>query len=845
MTTTIRQAWWREPTRAQWLSFAAAWLGWVLDAFDFTIFMLVMDDIAREFGVRYVATTASLALTLLMRLAGGFVAGSVADRWGRRLPLMIAIVWFAVCDGAVAFAPSFGWVLVLRALFGFGMGAEWTAGTTLAMEHWPVRSRGIASGILQGSWAIGYLAAAVASAFILPRWGWRGLFITAALPALFVLPIRLWVPESPEFARAGRAGRKAVAMLRTPGALAKLVWASVTMALGFGAYYGLSGLYPTLLRVELGQSPRAVATLVALFNVGMLGGSIAAGVVAARRGVTTAIVVPALACLPLLALYLGVTPSLLPVGALAGGALGVGFCGVVPLLLTDLFDADVRARSIGVVYHVGAALAAMVPLAEASLAQYGGLSLRVSVGVVAGACEAALVVLVLLQRGVLERRLSMIRSSTKAAALPAVLGLLALSCAADTTAPIEVTATTSAALDTVASFGANPGNLLMYRYVPAGVPPKAPLVVVLHGCEQAATAMATVGFDTLADQQKFYVVYPQQQTANNSAQCFDWFGQFENPSNKANITRGQGENESIKEMVDKMKADFSIDAARVYVAGFSAGAAMAAVMLAAWPDVFAAGGIGEGIPYDCPSTVNNDVFTCMNPGKTQTAPVWGAAVKQADGAWTGPWPRVSIWEGTADTTVATANETELVKQWTDVHGLSATPTSSGNVDGQARAVYADASGRVQVESWQIAGMSHGFAVDPTHGCGTAGAYVYDEHICEAGHMLEFFDLGATSPADAGPGGSSSSSGGSGGSSSSGSGSGSGSGGTGSGGGGHGGSGGSAAPGGGPDAGGSLGGSGIAGCGVARPGKDEHLAPMAALVLATALVRRRNAGRRTS
>src|SRR5579864_6931355 len=107
--TTRTRAWWREPTRVQWLSFGAAWVGWVLDAFDFTIFMLVMDDIAREFNVRYVATTASLALTLLARLAGGYLAGAVADRWGRRLPLMIAIVWFALCDGAVAFAPSFAW----------------------------------------------------------------------------------------------------------------------------------------------------------------------------------------------------------------------------------------------------------------------------------------------------------------------------------------------------------------------------------------------------------------------------------------------------------------------------------------------------------------------------------------------------------------------------------------------------------------------------------------------------------------------------------------------------------------------------------------------------------------
>ena len=151
-----REPWWREPTRAQWCAFGAAWAGWVLDAFDFTIFMLVMPrHRAASSASRSLATAGSITLTLFARLVGGYIAGAAADRWGRKLPLMISILWFAVCDGAVALAPSFGWILVLRTLFGLGMGAEWTTGTTLAMENWPTRSRGIASGVLQGSWAVG------------------------------------------------------------------------------------------------------------------------------------------------------------------------------------------------------------------------------------------------------------------------------------------------------------------------------------------------------------------------------------------------------------------------------------------------------------------------------------------------------------------------------------------------------------------------------------------------------------------------------------------------------------------------------------------------------------------
>ena len=399
-SSSFTMPWWREPTKPQWLAFAAAWFGWVLDAFDFTIFLLVMPEIAREFGVHSLATTSSIALTLVARLVGSFIAGAAADRWGRKAPLMVSIVWFALCDAAVAFAPSFGWILVLRTLFGLGMGAEWTAGTTLAMESWPARSRGIASGVLQGSWAIGYLVAAVAFAIVLPLWGWRGLFILAAAPALLVLPIRAWVPESEEWkhAQGKRPAPTTLRALAKPNALAKLAWASGTTALGFGAYYGLTGLYPTLLKTELAKTDGAIAWLVVIFNLGMLVGSVASGVVAAKRGVRLAIALPAIAFLPFVPLYVGAVPALLPLGAFAGGVLGVGFVGVVPMLLSDLFDAEVRARFIGLAYHVGAFFAALVPMAIAALASSAQISLGTSITIVAVACELALVVLVLARR---------------------------------------------------------------------------------------------------------------------------------------------------------------------------------------------------------------------------------------------------------------------------------------------------------------------------------------------------------------------------------------------------------------------------------------------------------------
>ena len=396
-TTSATQPWWREPTRGQWFTFAAAWVGWVLDAFDFTIFLLVMPVMAREFHVSVTATAGSITLTLLLRLVGGVAAGAAADRWGRKLPLMISLLWFAACDGAVAFAPTFAWVLALRTLFGFGMGAEWTSGATLAMENWPARSRGIASGVLQGSWAVGYLLAALVSAWVLPHWGWRGLFLIAAAPALMVLPIRAFVPESEEWkARHDASAQKNLVRRAPPLQLRSfartIAWASCVMGCGFGAYYGLSGLYPTLLD-SLGRGPGQIAHYVTWFNLGMMGGAIVTGILAAKKGVPRAVAVPALLSLPFLPLYVGAVPALLGVGAFLGGGLAVGFTGVTPLFLTGLFPAEVRARAVGVVYHVGALFAAFVPTGIAFLHQHAHVPLSRAILVVAIACELGLVAL--------------------------------------------------------------------------------------------------------------------------------------------------------------------------------------------------------------------------------------------------------------------------------------------------------------------------------------------------------------------------------------------------------------------------------------------------------------------
>lgn len=326
----------------------------------------------------------------------------------------------------------------------------------------------------------------------------------------------------------------------------------------------------------------------------------------------------------------------------------------------------------------------------------------------------------------------------------ALISLASSSCA--DAGPEPRGGTSSAALEKVDAFGSNPGGLVMYRHVPPSASKNAPLVVALHGCTQHASDYERVGWNALADTYGFYVVYAEQTSANNPVQCFDWWGQYNHPDVKDNITRGKGEDASIAQMVDKMKSDFSIDAKRVFVTGVSGGGAMAVVMLSTYPDVFAGGAVFAGIPYDCPSTTNADVWSCIKPGKVLDGKNWGDRVRAGFPGYSGARPRIAIWQGTKDSIVDTTNQTELVEQWTNVHGLDATkPSASDTIDGYPRTRWNAADGTPLVEEWQVTGMDHGVPVDPSHGCGTAGAYVLDAKICSALHAARFFGIASSSP----------------------------------------------------------------------------------------------------
>jgi poly(hydroxyalkanoate) depolymerase family esterase len=304
---------------------------------------------------------------------------------------------------------------------------------------------------------------------------------------------------------------------------------------------------------------------------------------------------------------------------------------------------------------------------------------------------------------------------------------------------VLVTASTAdAALTPVSNFGSNPGALNMYKYVPAGLPANRPLVVVLHGCTQTAASMEAAGWNKLADQYQFAVLYPEQTSANNPVTCFNWAGEYGDP---ANLTRGQGENQSIISMMDYMHTTHGTDNAKAYIVGFSAGGAFVPVMLATWPERFAAASIMEGIAYKCATSVNG-AYSCQSPGVTKTPQEWGDLVR---GAYTfgGARPRVQIWHGTSDTTVVPANGTELQKQWTNVFGTDMTADETQMIGTAATRTAFKMGSTTVVEYYAVQGMSHAVAIgnEGTTMCpSTAAAYYESKGVCSTLRAAQFFGL---------------------------------------------------------------------------------------------------------
>ena len=369
--TTTRVPWYKEPTKDQWLAWVAAWLGWTLDAFDFTMFLLIMVPISKEFNVPLTDVAFVLTVTLWLRLVGAVASGWLADRVGRKIPLMISIIWYSAANFAAGFSPSFMFLFICRALLGIGMGAEWPAGAALAMETWPTRSRGFMGGVLQGSWGIGFMISSGLYGLFFNTIGWRGMLWVGVLPALSVFYVRKFVKEPPiwvENRRRQKAENREVKApllaIFKPIVLGNTLTACWWMASGFVCYYSINALFATHLQKDLGLSPALVATPIFFGNLGVFVASCGWGYVADRWGRRWAMIIPALMAIPLAPIYL-MTGNILwiVVGFLLQGMCGGGgMQGQMAPYLNERFPTEVRATASAFCYHQGAIWGGFVPL---------------------------------------------------------------------------------------------------------------------------------------------------------------------------------------------------------------------------------------------------------------------------------------------------------------------------------------------------------------------------------------------------------------------------------------------------------------------------------------------------
>ena len=285
----------------------------------------------------------------------------------------------------------------------------------------------------------------------------------------------------------------------------------------------------------------------------------------------------------------------------------------------------------------------------------------------------------------------------------------------------------------VHDFGSNPGNLRAWLHVPDALAPSPALVVVLHGCTQTAAGYDHgAGWSSLADAEGFVVLYPEQQRANNPNGCFNWFV-------PADTARGSGEALSIKQMIDTAVSRCGIDPEQIFITGLSAGGAMASVMLAAYPETFAAGAIIAGLPYGIAATVPQAFERMRGEGGKRGADL--SAHVRAASDHEGPWPVVSVWHGSADATVNPANADLIVQQWLPLHDVRG-PGTRDVVDGQARTSWRDRHGRVVVEQYTLARMGHGtpLATRGPDGCGAAGPFMLEAGISSTRHIARSWGL---------------------------------------------------------------------------------------------------------
>src|SRR6266513_135028 len=360
-------------SRDQRNTFIACFLGGTLDAFDFFLLPFALGAVAQEFGRSIREVTFGITLTLLMRPIGALIFGLLGDRFGRRVPLMTDIIFYSAMELLTAFSPTFTAFLVLRGLFGIGMGGEWGLGASLAMESLPTHARGLFSGILQQGYAVGLLLAALVYQFVFPSFGWRGLFVAGVLPAFLVIYIRARVPESPVWQRdricGERSPMKMSIFVKQHGAL--FIYAALLMTAFNYMSHGTQDLYPTYLEKQRGFGVSAKSMISIVYATGAISGGAVMGFLSQQWGRRRVIIISAICGMLLIPLWIfAPTTALLIMGGFLIQFMVQGAWGVVPVHLNELSPPEFRGTFPGLAYQLGNFAAAYAAQQQAWLAEH-------------------------------------------------------------------------------------------------------------------------------------------------------------------------------------------------------------------------------------------------------------------------------------------------------------------------------------------------------------------------------------------------------------------------------------------------------------------------------------------
>jgi len=383
----------------------ASYLGWTLDAFDFFLLVFVLKDVTKEFGVEESHVALAITLTLACRPLGAFIFGRLADRFGRRPILMLDVGLYSMLGFATAFAPNLTSFLVIRALFGVAMGGEWGIGASLTMESVRQESRGMVSGLLQSGYPTGYLLASVVYGLVYNTIGWRGMFMVGALPALLVLYIRRYVPESPGWnAQRARQGNILSVLARHWGTA---LYAIVLMTAFNFFSHGTQDIYPRFLQGQHGFSVHEVTTIAIIYNIGAIVGGWTFGLWSQSLGRRRMIMIGAVLSLPVVYLWAYSTTMVgLACGAFLMQVCVQGAWGVIPAHLNELSPPDARATFPGTVYQLGNFIASSNAVLQTTIAKNEGGNYAFALASVAVAAAVAIFVLTAVGREARDAKLS-------------------------------------------------------------------------------------------------------------------------------------------------------------------------------------------------------------------------------------------------------------------------------------------------------------------------------------------------------------------------------------------------------------------------------------------------------